>query len=370
MFKFFVCFVIEILHHTTTDTAWPCIRLSLYLIGILHQTTTHPRHECRVFQLYLIEILHQTTTVFRLFFCVLRCILLKFYIKPQHRCTVTIIHVVVSYWNSTSNHNDRNMYVEGEPVVSYWNSTSNHNRAHGRLTTELVVSYWNSTSNHNAVRAIFALRQLYLIEILHQTTTPAASGRRFAKLYLIEILHQTTTSEPSQRGSNRCILLKFYIKPQLLSCFRAVIRVVSYWNSTSNHNVLRFLSPFPTLYLIEILHQTTTVKHFSCPAHLLYLIEILHQTTTPGQQTDQHAELYLIEILHQTTTASSISLCTFVLYLIEILHQTTTWHDKSYSCWGCILLKFYIKPQLHSDCCLLFVVVSYWNSTSNHNRSR
>lgn len=62
MFKFFVCFVIEILHHTTTDTAWPCIRLSLYLIGILHQTTTHPRHECRVFQLYLIEILHQTTT--------------------------------------------------------------------------------------------------------------------------------------------------------------------------------------------------------------------------------------------------------------------------------------------------------------------
>ena len=47
------------------------------------------------------------------------------------------------------------------------------------------------------------------------------------------------------------------------------------------------------------------------------------------------------------------------LYLIEILHQTTTlslkdFHDKS-----CILLKFYIKPQLfcvkfkHNLCCIL-----------------
>ena len=35
-------------------------------------------------------------------------------------------------------------------------------------------------------------------------------------------------------------------------------------------------------------------------------------------------ELYLIEILHQTTTLIALPLRTAELYLIEILHQTTT----------------------------------------------
>jgi len=34
--------------------------------------------------------------------------------------------------------------------------------------------------------------------------------------------------------------------------------------------------------------------------------------------------LYLIEILHQTTTFGHLRLRLFALYLIEILHQTTT----------------------------------------------
>ena len=36
------------------------------------------------------------------------------------------------------------------------------------------------------------------------------------------------------------------------------------------------------LYLIEILHQTTTPLYASFPVSSLYLIEILHQTTTSG----------------------------------------------------------------------------------------
>ena len=35
------------------------------------------------------------------------------------------------------------------------------------------------------------------------------------RLYLIEILHQTTTLLPSSGTCPRCILSKFYIKPQL-----------------------------------------------------------------------------------------------------------------------------------------------------------
>ena len=56
----------------------------------------------------------------------------------------------------------------------------------------------------------------------------------------------------------------------------------------------------------------------------LYLIEILHQTTTPFEGFCPLSELYLIEILHQTTTAGIAQPATFELYLIEILHQTTT----------------------------------------------
>ena len=57
-----------------------------------------------------------------------------------------------------------------------------------------VVSYRNSTSNHNAGTTTPNSALLYLIEILHQTTTYIADGRHEGLLYLIEILHQTTTS--------------------------------------------------------------------------------------------------------------------------------------------------------------------------------
>ena len=57
---------------------------------------------------------------------------------------------------------------------------------------------------------------LYLIEILHQTTTPASSFCVTEVLYLIEILHQTTTSPRARTYSLCCILSKFYIKPQLV----------------------------------------------------------------------------------------------------------------------------------------------------------
>ena len=142
------------------------------------------------------------------------CILLKFYIKPQHTANVYNLLYVVSYRNSTSNHNLLAVYEK----------------------SSLVVSYRNSTSNHNAGASYVGRKALYLIEILHQTTTsPLASraiwccilskfyikpqlegalARRVGLLYLIEILHQTTTDRPAISHAQRCILSKFYIKPQ------------------------------------------------------------------------------------------------------------------------------------------------------------
>ena len=143
--------------------------------------------------LYLIEILHQTTTKYPTYRQVLCCILLKFYIKPQLFRKLYRFFYVVSYWNSTSNHNSAGGQVASGLVVSYWNSTSNHNAAAGVTLEAMVVSYWNSTSNHNI--------------------------------------------EDGQFVS---------------------LPVVSYWNSTSNHNILTFRVISIMLYLIEILHQTTT----------------------------------------------------------------------------------------------------------------
>ena len=79
--------------------------------------------------------------------------------------------IVVSYRDSTSNHNCAAAGSEPDKVVSYRDSTSNHNSVSMRIIAFNVVSYRDSTSNHNkGVNAEEGV-QLYLIEILHQTTT-------------------------------------------------------------------------------------------------------------------------------------------------------------------------------------------------------
>ena len=186
--------------------------------------------------MYLIEILHQTTTapaVAQIFDC---CILSKFYIKPQRRERYDVGRFVVSYRNSTSNHNHPEMGNEPRLVVSYRNSTSNHNRARNIYRQVKVVSYRNSTSNHNISAGGSSSSSLYLIEILHQTTTIQKWEMNLDWLYLIEILHQTTTFSFICSPVYCCILSKFYIKPQPTTIDSGSPIVVSYRNSTSNHN--------------------------------------------------------------------------------------------------------------------------------------
>ena len=149
----------------------------------------------------------------------------------------------------------------------------------------LVVSHSNSTSNHNGHANEYIFAVLFLIPILHQTTTLRRNVRFRGLLFLIPILHQTTTfplsasivrscfsfqfyikPQPccsSGHGRMRCFSFQFYIKPQppqLPFCF---FPVVSHSNSTSNHNLSNDTDDAAGLFLIPILHQTTT--HISCP---------------------------------------------------------------------------------------------------------
>ena len=152
---------------------YSCRREAIAVVSYRNSTSNHntPLYSYWVQQLYLIEILHQTTTALAANGVSSSCILSKFYIKPQQRVRHKLGHSVVSYRNSTSNHNIGNEFLFNPNVVSYRNSTSNHNPGGNTLSAGFVVSYRNSTSNHNAKAQWTFDIVLYLIEILHQTTT-------------------------------------------------------------------------------------------------------------------------------------------------------------------------------------------------------
>ena len=209
-------------------------------------------------RLYLIEILHQTTTHCKCIQFTLCCILSKFYIKPQRRrwlsCCFSVVSYrnstsnhneaarisakldVVSYRNSTSNHNKWSTAASSHSVVSYRNSTSNHNVERKNLLGYRVVSYRNSTSNHNNTLTINDIHSLYLIEILHQTTTVHVVIRRINRCILSKFYIKPQQIFRIISRNRGCILSKFYIKPQLSRLWLMVPCVVSYRNSTSNHN--------------------------------------------------------------------------------------------------------------------------------------
>ena len=146
--------------------------------------------------LYLIEILHQTTTCEFDDVIFDSCILSKFYIKPQ-------------------------------PLVKVDDA--------GAWLYLIEILHQTTTLK----RVFCTIVLLYLIEILHQTTTLAPGIFNLFALYLIEILHQTTTRLLSTLLARSCILSKFYIKPQPPLWTSGTACVVSYRNSTSNHNYNR-----------------------------------------------------------------------------------------------------------------------------------
>ena len=297
------------------------------------------------------------------------CILLNFYIKPQHQTRYTSTRAVVSYWISTSNHNYSRRWPYVVHVVSYWISTSNHNSARRQWKYQKVVSYWISTSNHNEFscfsiwynvvsywistsnhnRSALVVTTALVVSYWISTSNHNLTQERFFPAVCCILLNFYIKPQPLHVASYfifSCILLNFYIKPQL---FRQIIQsdlVVSYWISTSNHNLGLAGSALIGLYLIEFLHQTTTVCIPCVYVFQLYLIEFLHQTTTLGAGGSRYSGCILLNFY--------------------IKPQQRVRHVVGHSC--CILLNFYIKPQLSATKVLTISVVSYWISTSNHNK--
>ena len=187
----------------------------------------------------------------------------------------------------------------------------------------VVVSYRNSTSNHNYGPDYWCPRSLYLIEILHQTTTGGIDG------------------EPL----NSCILSKFYIKPQRSLRLTAIPLVVSYRNSTSNHNSSSSAGSSLTLYLIEILHQTTTFgyRRLTLSGCILSKFYIKPQRLRRCPSWASGCILSKFYIKPQRLAPSRLLCFCCILSKFYIKPQLYFWSGVTPDC--CILSKFYIKPQ-------------------------
>ena len=162
-----------------------------------------------------------------------RCFSFQFYIKPQHPKGDIRLHKVVSHSNSTSNHNRLAGRLAFVAVVSHSNSTSNHNASQYLPFRKTVVSHSNSTSNHNTKCVYEAFCPLFLIPILHQTTTLHGELLPAAELFLIPILHQTTT-----RRCGRCSGLSLFLIPilhQTTTSRMAVIHILHVTHMTPMH---------------------------------------------------------------------------------------------------------------------------------------
>ena len=164
--------------------------------------------------LYLIEFLHQTTTETRRLFFVGCCILLNFYIKPQQDavagsrvsgCILLNFYIKpqprrARRWRSTGCIL-LNFYIKPQPGVT-----------NGGIRS--VVSYWISTSNHNNDITAVDVSELYLIEFLHQTTTSVLLVWLVFCCILLNFYIKPQGSFRAFVSTLRCILLNFYIKPQ------------------------------------------------------------------------------------------------------------------------------------------------------------
>ena len=134
---------------------------------------------------------------------------------------------------------------------------------------------------------------MFLISILHQTTTPLLALRSENCCFLFQFYIKPQLNERISAVKERCFLFQFYIKPQRESSCRRQHYVVSYFNSTSNHNDRSRLLHIKELFLISILHQTTTGNAQVYGNAWLFLISILHQTTTSDMRfVDCHSVMW------------------------------------------------------------------------------
>ena len=187
----------------------------LFLIPILHQTTTYREKRPAWSWLFLIPILHQTTTGCTLILPRRRCFSFQFYIKPQQVALV----------------------IRSEPCC---------------FSFQFYIKPQQPNSVFVSPPGCFSF-QFYI--------KPQQSCRTLTMeicCFSFQFYIKPQRSSCGKCPRSRCFSFQFYIKPQPTDTSFLVNAVVSHSNSTSNHNEIYAIYPANTLFLIPILHQTTT----------------------------------------------------------------------------------------------------------------
>ena len=181
----------------------------------------------------------------------------------------------------------------------------------------------NPTSNHNCQGTLEIQREVvYLLNPTSNHNQPA-NASEWVRLYIFWILHQTTTCPYNPTSGCSCISFESYIKPQLYLNYFFFHVVVYLLNPTSNHNLMPVSFRASALYIIWILHQTTT----TCVKPLI--------------------------------PTRCISFESYIKPQLRIIWQQ--------ECLCCISFESYIKPQPGLPADMIDEVVYLLNPTSNHN---
>ena len=160
----------------------------------------------------------------------------------------------------------------------------------------MVVSHSNSTSNHNQRPDSSPYCLLFLIPILHQTTTRSPVIFSARMLFLIPILHQTTTDTDARLLVDCCFSFQFYIKPQQPTGIPVNVSVVSHSNSTSNHNY----KTDPVNMEIVVSHSNSTSNHNYYVRTLNTIWVVSHSNSTSNHNLAHGSNSYSARYTYDT----------------------------------------------------------------------
>ena len=132
------------------------------------------------------------------------CFSFQFYIKPQlANCFLRFREGCFSFQFYIKPQRGSSRF-RSINVVSHSNSTSNHNAYELNVLRHAVVSHSNSTSNHNGCSVHGQPGRLFLIPILHQTTTS-----RMAVIHILHVTHMTPMHKTSCRTPGKLVGCNF-----------------------------------------------------------------------------------------------------------------------------------------------------------------
>ena len=132
------------------------------------------------------------------------CFSFQFYIKPQRFVSFLSLLPGCFSFQFYIKPQPIRISISAHPVVSHSNSTSNHNIRIFVVLLDNVVSHSNSTSNHNVYLLQEHERELFLIPILHQTTTS-----RMAVIHILHVTHMTPMHKTSCRTPGKLVGCNF-----------------------------------------------------------------------------------------------------------------------------------------------------------------